>query len=274
MVLWHGLGGSTAAPYLRVAAERAAARGHPVLAMNHRGSGGADERTQRPYMTGNTADLTDTLLWARLVHRQRAVFMVGFSLSGNSLLKWLGEGHGDRPDAALAVNPAIDLEQCSRHLLGWPQHAYDLWILRSCRRWVPRLQGGDGRRYRVPALSSLREFDRRYIAPVWGFPDRDTYYREASSARHLAAIRCPTAVLTAADDPIASAGVLERTPSSDAVALHVEEHGGHLGYLGAGRGSLGLDRWLGEAFDHYLDEAAGLTATAPHSRNGGSICAP
>ena len=271
VVLWHGLGGSTAAPYMRLAAARAASLGHPVLAVNHRGSGGPEERTSRPYMTGNTQDMADVLLWTRLRHRGRPVCMLGFSLSGNTLLKWLGGGARELPESALAVNPSIDLDETSRHLLAWPQHAYDLWLLRRCRRWVPRLRGETGASYRVPALSSLREFDARYIAPVWGFPDRESYYRQASGGPHLVNIDRPTAILTAGDDPITGVDHLARTPRSASVALHVEPHGGHLGYLHGGGGSTG--RWLEYAVGHYLDQAAELAAATPAGMETAS-CAP
>lgn len=274
VVLWHGLGGSTSSPYLRVAADACARRGHAVLAVLHRGSGGTRERTCLPYMAGNTRDLVDALLWTRARHPGRSVFLVGFSLSGNTLLKGLGEEGGPRPEAALAVNPAVDLDLTSRHLLRWPQRGYDLWILRACRRWVPRLRGTDGRRYRVPALASLREFDARYIAPVWGFPDRETYYREASSAARLAAIRTPTAILAAADDPIVPLAPLREARRSPAVALHVEPHGGHLGFLSRGRGGR-VDRWLDHALGHYLDQAAALATTTDPSPAAPAVpCAP
>lgn len=253
VVLLHGLGGSTEASYMRSAAEGCRAAGHSVLAVNHRGSGGEGERTTRPYMAGNTRDLEDLLLWARLCHPDSAVTFVGFSISGNTLLRWLGDGalDGDHPEAAIACNPPIDLDDTSRHLKRWPQHGYDLWILRATRRWIPHLRGEDGAHYSVPALSSLREFDRRYIAPLWGFPDRDSYYRAASCAPYLARIQVPTVILTAADDPISLASRIEQEQLSDAIHLHVEKHGGHLGYLS--KGERGLERWLPAALVHYLE---------------------
>jgi uncharacterized protein len=270
VLLLHGLGGSTRAGYLRVAADAAARRGCGVLAVNQRGSGGRDERTCLPYMAGNVDDLADILLWIRTRHPARPVLVVGFSLSGNTLLKWLGSGARHLPEMALAVNPPIDLDHTSRGLLAWPQHAYDLWILRSCRRWTGRLRGpgvnGPAPRYRVPALSSLREFDRRYIAPVWGFESRESYYASASSAGDLTGIEVPTAILAAADDPIVDLERLTAAPRSPSVALHVQPHGGHLGYLTAGASGRGLRRWLTDALDHYLDHVP--TAKSP------SPCAP
>ncbi|MDA1265153.1 MAG: alpha/beta fold hydrolase [Planctomycetota bacterium] len=276
VVLMHGLGGSTSAPYMRVAASTAQRLGHPVIAVNHRGSGGAAEDTERPYMTGNTADLRDLLAWTRRRYPGRPVLMVGFSLSGNTLLKWLGEAATDHPEVAFALNPGIDLDLVSRHLLGWPQHGYDLWILRSCRRWIPRLRGAGDARYHVPAFSSLREFDARYIVPVWGFPDRETYYREASSAQALVRIQTPTLLLSSADDPIVPIDLLTGARRSAAVDLHVQDHGGHLGYLESGRGA-GLARWLDHALEHYYEQASDLVAgalapPAPPSRL--APCAP
>ena len=269
VLLWHGLGGSTAAPCMRIAAETGRSLGHGVLAINHRGCASfgkaLGERTERPYMTGHIADLDDTLTWVRKRYAPRSILMVGFSISGNTLLRWLGDGPvaGDGNLCALAVNPVIDLETTSRHLQRWPQRAYDLWILSRCRRWIPRFPHTGGHSVRVSPLASLREFDARYIAPLWGFPSRDAYYAQASSAPYLERIQVPTAILASADDPIASSRILLSTPRSAAVSLHLQAHGGHLGYLDAGRRSGTLRRWLGEALKHYFTSATQDSRSTP-----------
>lgn len=264
--LFHGLGGSTRAGYVRRAAAVAAGLGHTVLAVNHRGCGPGRGLARRPYMAGRSEDLSDVLDWARARHPEALQVAVGFSLSGNTLLRLAGLGEGTLPDAALCINPEIDLDCASRRLLRWPARGYDLFLLRACRRWVGELRGPgpDPPRYRVPALSSLREFDASYITPVWGFASREEYYRSASSRGLLASIRIPTAVLAAADDPIADPHVLRDTPRSRAVHLHVEPHGGHLGFLSDRPTPLGTRRWLDYALAHYLRSAGrAAAATSP-----------
>ena len=254
-VLFHGLGGSTRSSYVRRAASAAARAGFGVLAVDHRGSGAGYESATRPYMTGRVEDLADTFAWLRQERPDGGVAAVGYSLSGNTLLLQLGRREGPLPDRALCVSPAIDLESASRRMQRWPTRFYDLWILGACRRWVPRLRGpgADPPRYRVRRMASLREFDRLYIAPVWGFASREEYYEHASSGPWLERIEVPTEVLTAADDPIVDATALENARLSDAVRLRVVPTGGHLGFLADRPTPLGTRRWLDHAVLQFLE---------------------
>lgn len=265
-VLLHGLGGSARSAYVRRAAQAAASRGFGVLAVDHRGCGEGRDLATLPYMTGRTEDLRDVILWLRARAPRERILAVGYSLSGNTLLAHLGRGGGALPDLALCLSPAVDLEATSRALLRWPARAYDLWILRSCRRWIPRLRGRAPvrPRYRVGPLASLREFDRRYIAPVSGFASRDEYYARASAAPWLARIDRPTVVLAAADDPIVDVRPLLDARRSANVALHVQPYGGHLGFLADRPTPLGTRRWLECALVHYL-EAAARSGARPRS---------
>lgn len=267
-VLLHGLGGSASSAYVRRAAQAAASRGFGVLAVDQRGCGEGRDLATLPYMTGRTEDVSDVLRWLRAEAPDDRVLAVGYSLSGNTLLGHLGRGTGELPDCALCVSPAVDLDATSRALLRWPARAYDLWILRACRRWIPRLRGRgpDPPRYRVPPLSSLREFDRRYIAPVSGFASREEYYAQASSAPWLTRIEVPTVILAAADDPIVDVRQLTHARRSPRVALHVEPRGGHLGYLTDRPTTLGSRRWLDHALLHYLEAAARYRAAPPSPR--------
>lgn len=281
VLLLHGLGGSTRSSYLRRAAARAAARGWGALALDFRGSGGARESVTRPYMTGNTSDVADALAWLRRENPGDRILAVGYSLGGNTLLLHLGRGSGEQPDLALCVQPAVDLERTSRALLAWPAHLYDLAVLRSCRRWIPRLRGPgpDPPRYRVSPFASLRAFDRDYIAPVWGFASREQYYAEASSAPWLRRIGVPTVLLATADDPLIELASVSEAPRSPAVDLHVLPSGGHLGFLAARRSPLGSRRWDEWALEHYLAAAEAFfpprcTSSPRSPRTELPLCAP
>ena len=174
------------------------------------------------------------------------MLVVGFSISGNTVLKLMGDPGEDRPDAAIAVAPPVDLDRASREIA----RAYDLWILRSCRRWIPRLRGDAARIGPVPALSGLRTFDRNYIGPVWGFASLAEYYASASAGPHLTGIDRPTLVLQSADDPVVPPHALLAAPRSRSVRVDLTAGGGHLGWVEP-RGALGARRWLPRAIARH-----------------------
>src|SRR6185369_17922769 len=76
------------------------------------------------------------------------------------------------------------------------------------------------------------EFDEAFTAPVAGFGTAANYYRLCSSAQFVPAIRVPTLILAAADDPLVPSGVLARLSLPPTVKRRLTPSGGHLGYIG------------------------------------------
>lgn len=257
--LFHGLGGSARAGYIRRAAARLHARGWTVWALDHRGAGAGKGLAARPYHSGATGDLSALLALGRRRQPRAHHVAVGYSISGNMLLLLMGHpGPGEvQPDAALAVNPPCDLDACSHRLGRGFNRVYDQRFLRELVREV-QLRSATGR---IPwvdfeGVRSLRDFDAAYTAPAAGFRDRAHYYEACGCGPHLAAIQRPTVILTAEDDPIAPASELLACPRSPQVHLHVEAQGGHMGYLAPRGGDLPDGRWLEAYLVDTLEELA------------------
>ena len=247
VLLFHGLGGSVDGHYLRRAAARCHALGHAVLAVNHRGAGEGAGWARRSYHSGSTPDLEAVLRFARVRFPGQLQVAVGFSISANMLLLLMGRGGAELPDRAIAVNPPVDLEACSRRLVTGFNRCYDRYFVGKVRRDVLARPGARP----LARTGTLRAFDAVYTAPEGGFPSRDAYYALCSSGPHLAGIRVPTVILTALDDPFAPGGDVLQWPLPPAVHLHAEPCGGHMGYLSR---NLPGYRWLDYALEHYLGQ--------------------
>lgn len=252
--LFHGLGGSAEADYMRRAATLFARQGHTILAINHRGSGEGRGLAARPYHMGCTTDMAAMIQIGRGFFSSHTHVAIGFSLSATVLLLLLGrDTELPQPDLAIAVNPTVDLERASRRLVRGFNRAYDLRFVTMLRRQVrERWEFGlTGAPVRIPPLATLREFDELYTAREAGFRDRSDYYAQCGCLPHLRYIETPTVILTSTDDPFAPAGDLDGAECPPSVHLHVEHTGGHMGYIGRG---VPAHRWLDYALDHYLRE--------------------
>ncbi len=252
--LMHGLSGDVDAEYMRRTAVRLLAEGHQVWTVNHRGCGAGEGLAAQPYHSGKTEDLA-AVLAARVAESPGLVHLVvGFSLSGNLALLHAARRIEPQPHGIVAVNPPVDLERASVAIGRGLSRLYELRFMHRLRRALRQREraGLVANHTRIPLGASLIEFDDLFTAPECGFASGLDYYRRCSSLPHLKEVDTPAVILTAADDPFVDPVVYRDTPRSDSVFLHVEETGGHVGYLA--RRGLGFSRWLDGALVHYVGE--------------------
>lgn len=254
VLVFHGLGGDDRAHYVRRAVASARRLGHHVWTVNHRGCGEGRGLAARPYHSGSADDLGAVFALARERHPGLRQLALGFSLSANALLLNLGDGLGrplPKPDLALAVNPPIELERCAVLIKTGINRLYDLRFVKRCRCAI-RERVADGLipdRYRTRPWMTLHDFDNAYTAPAIGLRDREDYYARCSARDHLARITVPTVILQSKDDPFIPWQAHAEAPKSPLVHLHLEDHGGHMGYLSR---DLPGHRWLPYALEHYM----------------------
>ncbi|MEM6673051.1 MAG: alpha/beta fold hydrolase [Planctomycetota bacterium] len=267
--LFHGLTGSSDSNYVRLTADILRRAGAHVVAFNHRGQGHGDGLARGIYHSGSAPDMWASIAAARALHPRKVHLAVGFSLSGNALL--LGAGR-DRdlpgaPDAVLAINPPVLLSAAVDRIERGMNRLYDRNFVRGIRRAMhSRIERGLLEpRYRVSTRWSVRRADHLVTAPLAGFDTGAEYYEHCSSAPWVGSIRVPTVILTSADDPFIHPSDVEDAAMGSEVLVHVEETGGHLGYLHAdvvaadGPAAIARRRWLGAATLHY---ATRLTSAA------------
>ena len=193
VLLIHGIGGSSDSSYIRTSAVHLLRAGYPVLRLNLRGAGGAGP-TREFYHAGRSEDLKRVIgaLDGRLA--AHGIVPVGFSLGGNLVLKYLAEGGATVPVmAAISISAPIDL-LAAQQRIAQPRNAL---YHRHMLDWVKSEHHGEI----GPEIRSMLDFDNAIVAPANGFKDALDYYRQCSAAPMLGAIRRPTLLIHADDDP-------------------------------------------------------------------------
>jgi predicted alpha/beta-fold hydrolase len=266
VVLFHGLEGSSRSHYARRLMHAVAQRGWHGVVAHFRGCSGEANRLPRAYHSGDSAEID----WILRRLRQRgdaALFAAGVSLGGNALLKWLAEQGSQASgvvDAAAAVSAPLDLAAANAALSSGVNLLYARHFLRTL---VPAAQAKDRRfsgridMHRARAARTLRDFDDAVTAPLHGFLGADDYYARSSAGPLLGAIRTPTLLLHAANDPFLPAAALPRSEALPAaVTLEVHRHGGHVGFVhGAPPGRIDwLPARLLSHFSAYMPLASGM----------------
>ena len=257
VVLFHGLEGSSASHYAVALMSALGCAGWNGVVVHFRGCSGEPNRLPRAYHSGDAAEIAWIL--ERLAKLGQPLFAAGVSLGGNALLKWLGEA-GDGAAglilAAAAVSAPLDLMASGDALGRGFNRVYTRRFLATMRAAslakLERFPGIFDRR-RMLAARNLRQFDDVVTAPLHGFRDRDDYWTRASSKPGLAAVRLPTLVLNARNDPFLPAQYLPRPDQvSEPVQLEQPEEGGHVGFAsGPFPGNLG---WLPQRIISFFRE--------------------
>ena len=241
LVALHGLEGSSRSGYMNVTLTGAQQLGWGATALNFRSCSGEPNRLARFYHAGDTEDLAFALAHVAAAHPGVPLVAVGFSLGANVLLRLLEDTGDEAPvDAAAAVSAPYDLSICSKAIDGpGPfQKLYRDRFLRTLKqkaREKLRLFPGAFDAEALERARTLRAFDEAVTAPLHGFRDAAHYYEASSSGPLLHAIRRPTLLLSAEDDPIIPASTIPRDVSGNP-HLHrvVTARGGHVGFIAGG----------------------------------------
>jgi predicted alpha/beta-fold hydrolase len=250
--LFHGLGGSADATYMQRTAIVARSLGHHVFINNHRGCGEGMGLATEPYHSGRAEDLSQVIAFGRKMLPEHRHIAIGFSLSANALLLLSAKIRAQvLPDLSICVNGPINLDNASIKLTQGLNKIYDKRFVLELKHYVK--QNHADAFQKIQKVKDLREFDEVYTAPLGGFKNRADYYETCSAESYLHKIEIPTVMITAEDDPFVRVEDYKKAKMSSSIILHLEKHGGHMGYLD--RSGLGYERWLDKALKTYLEAA-------------------
>ena len=260
VVLLHGLESNSNSSLSVDLATAYVRRGFDVACVNFRGCCGGAEPSTGAYHLGFTDDLRLFLDVLTDRPRQRnggPIYLSGFSLGANVVLKCLGELGEAAVDhygiaGAAVVGAPFDNELNNKKVEapGFNKRVYSERLLASMKRRLrekveeecvldpaaPPAEGGGFDYERCMAASSIAEFETEYIGPVYGFEDNVDYYRKTSCQYFLESIAVPTLILNAADDPFFDPVCFPVEQGREAggpapIKFVRTEHGGHLGYM-------------------------------------------
>lgn len=239
--MFHGLEGSSQSHYAKSFANHAKALKVNAVIVHYRGCGGLDNHSHLDYNAGDTTEAHYSL--KRLQKLYSDIYVVGVSLGGNLLARYLGE-YGDEAlcRAAVVASAPVDLATSATVMKKFvARHVYTPYLLNSLtKKAAVKLDGIDLQK--LKKIKYLDEFDDLYTAPRHGYGTGAEYYQRASALPVLKGVSKPTLIISSQDDPFLGV-VATQADVSDSVQLLYPKHGGHVGFLGATGRRLDLG-WL------------------------------
>lgn len=239
VVIWHGMEGSTSSIYMIATADKAFRAGFNVVRVNFRNCGGTEHLTPTLYHGGLSGDLRAVV--NELIEKDglSRIFLIGFSLGGNMVLKLAGEYGEDAPSevvAVCAVSPSVDLQASTNLILSKPNWIYHRRFVSSLKDRIRLKQKLFPDVYdlsKLRRIRTIREFDEEFTALANGFANAGDYYYQASSIRVVSGVRLPTLIIHARDDPFIPFEPLRQSDFSENpyILLLATDRGGHVAFI-------------------------------------------
>jgi len=252
VVIVHGLEGSSKAPYVQSLLKEIQNRGWSAIAINMRMCSGVPNRLKQTYHSGRTEDLDWILQELTKEYAPENLFLVGYSIGGNIVLKWLGEQGSCaslRVGKAVAVSVPYNLSRSVEMLdRGFNREVYTRILLSSLKKKVlnKKKEFPNAICYeKVQGCKTFKAFDREVTAPLNGFQDEVDYWSKSSCKNFLKSISLPTLLIHAEDDPFFPGHLipLEDIRRSSFLKTLFVPHGGHVGFV-SGPWPWKQKRWL------------------------------
>ena len=245
LILLHGMEGSSDSRYMLGSAEKALRAGFNAIRLNMRNCGGTEHLTSTLYHAGLTEDLRAIVSELEEKDGLDQIYVAGFSLGGNVVLKLAGEYGAEAPRAlrgVIGVSPSIDLAACADAIEMKSNLIYGARFILSLRARLRRKAELFPRRYDTSQLRgvwTIRKYDDAYVAPHWGFRDAADYYERASALRVIDRIAIPALIIHAKDDPFIPCSQFARAAvtANPNIEILATDHGGHVGFISASEGS-------------------------------------
>ena len=167
------------------------------------------------------------------------IYLKGFSLGGNLLLKYLGEGNNvpKQLKGAVAVSVPCNLHDSCKQLLSPKNILYAIRFkgnllekLRQKQQLFPnKITDSD-----IKKIKTLKDFDDIYTSRAHGFKDALDYYQKSSSLQFLPTIQVPSLIINAKNDSFLGKECYPFTATENNPSLYLETptFGGHVGFWG------------------------------------------
>ena len=260
-LLLHGWEGSAESCYVISLGAELLASGFDVLRLNLRDHGDSHHLNREIFHSCRLAEVVGATRAVAQRFPQARIFLAGFSLGGNFVLRVSADaGAPETIAAAVAISPVLDpavtLEALESGWSLYSRYFVRRWsdsLLRKRRAW-PDLPDFES----LLRTQDLRLMTAGLVSQFTDFASLDAYLEGyAITGQRLATLRFPSAILHAEDDPMIPAADLARLARSPLLTVLCTRHGGHCGFVERLNGPSFADQFVVTEFERAPTEFAG-----------------
>lgn len=250
MVICPGIGNHSEKNYIRTFVDYSQRQGYRCAVLNHLGALPNMELTSpRMFTYGCTWEFTAMVAYIKRAFPQSSLVVVGFSLGGNIVCKFLGENKSnqDRVLCCVSVCQGYSALRAQETFLQWDQcrRLYNFVLAGNMKKLILSHRKsllsmnssniGDADLSRLCAATSLTQIDDSIMRKFHGYSSLKEYYEKESCVHYIHNVNVPLLLMNSSDDPLVHQSLLaiprtlaEKMPN---VIFALTQHGGHLGFF-------------------------------------------
>jgi len=238
VIALHGLEGSSKSKYIISAIKFLNANGIDAIAVNFRGCSGEPNSKPYSYHSGKTDDLNLVIDYIIKNYTYKNIFLLGYSMGGNILLKYLGERVNVNSiiKGGVAFSVPCDLKGSSEALSNKQNKLYLNRFLKTLKdkalETINKHPDLNLSKEKILKSKNFEEFDDAVTAPLFNFKDANDYYLKNSSINFIENINTSTLIVNALDDTFLSESCypFKICKNNNHVMFETPKYGGHVGF--------------------------------------------
>jgi predicted alpha/beta-fold hydrolase len=264
VVILHGLEGSKNSHYAKGMLNAIKSRGWVAVLMHFRGCSGKPNRQASSYHSGDIRDISYLTEHLKVRYQQCAFSVLGFSLGGNVLTRYLAQVPNNPYRSAAVICAPLDLASCSARINQGFSRLYQKYLLEMLKdstlekitsRVILNIKAKQ-----LDSIQTIYDFDEKVTAPLNGFTSAQQYYQKSSGNLVIQNIKQPCLFIHAADDPFLNHQFsLPKQKLPKNLTFEVSSHGGHVGFI-HGNNPFKPQYWLEQRVPDFLSSHLSFNA--------------
>ncbi|XP_050529025.1 abhydrolase domain-containing protein 2 isoform X1 [Daktulosphaira vitifoliae] len=254
VVIVPGICNSSESDYIRTFVNYTQDQGYRCAVLNHVGAlHNVPVTSSRIFTYGHTEDLHVMLCNLSELYPKTKIIIIGYSMGGNLVTKYLGETYTKRPDcivAGVSICQPYDALKATGVLLHWQnfRRLYLYALTEATKALILKhrhklLSDDIKERFSlnekdIISAATLPELDDAYTRKVNNFKNLHEFYEWSSCMYYINNVTTPMVFINTKDDPLVPEDLLipvQNYAKSKDNFLYMElAHGGHLGFFEGG----------------------------------------
>lgn len=236
VILSAGMEGNSERHYIKRAAKYFYERGWDALAWNYRGCSGELNRLPKFYSYADTDDFRAVINHAIAVGAYSKVALIGFSMGGCLVTKYLGEQTAPHPNvkASVSFSVSCNLLNSMKETEKKKNSIYSRYFINKLKEKLQSKALLHTSIKNIPRdkIILFDDYLRYYNIPFHGFIDAADFYAQSSCEQFIPSIKVPSLMVNALNDPILGNECYPYKAAQDNSNFFLEtpKTGGHLGF--------------------------------------------